>query len=328
MENIITLKNILDYFKSRSFRIIDSDIELSRNILGPRNINEATENHISFLSSKYMATASQLLENSMASLIVVETVVYEKIKDNVRKKVKAYVVLSDSPKNIFVECLQNFFTEEHISEIHPSAVIHPSAIIGKNTSVDANSVIDKNVIVGDDCIVGANTHIQKGTIIGNRVMIRSNATIGNWGFGFVKDENGNNVNFPHYGNVVIEDDVQIGSCTCIDRGSLGDTIIKKGAKVDNLVHVAHNVIIGENALVIACTMIGGSTVIGDNSWVAPAVILRNGITIGENATLGMGCLVTKDVPANITVTGSPAMPLDEYKKLLKVQKQLMEKKEI
>ena len=109
--------------------------------------------------------------------------------------------------------------------------------------------------------------------------------------------------------------------------SLGDTIIKKGAKIDNLVHVAHNVVIGENALVIACTMIGGSTVIGDNCWVAPAVILLNGIKIGENSTLGMGCLVTKDVPPNTIVTGSPAMPLEQFKKLLKAQKQLIENKE-
>ena len=180
-------------------------------------------------------------------------------------------------------------------------------------------------IIGNDCIIGANTHIQKGSIIGNRVIIRSNVTIGNWGFGFVKDEKGNNINFPHYGSVVIEDDVQIGSSTCVDRGSLGDTIIKKGVKIDNLVHVAHNVVIGENSLIIACTMIGGSTSIGDNCWVAPSVTLRNGITIGENSTLGMGCLVTKDIPANVTVTGSPAILLDEYKKLLKAQKQLIEK---
>lgn len=325
MENIITLENILDYFRKGSFRVVASDIELSRNIIGPRNISEATGNYISFLSLKYQTTAGQLLEKSLAALIVVDTSIYEKLDDRIKKRIKAYIVLSDSPKNTFVDCLQHFFREETRNEIHPTAVVHPSVKIGENTSVGPYSVIDKNVIIGNDCFIGANTHIQKGSIIGNRVMIRSNVTIGNWGFGFIKDENGNNVNFPHYGNVVIEDDVQIGSSTCVDRGALSDTIIKKGAKIDNLVHVAHNVVIGENALVIACTMIGGSTTIGDNCWVAPAVILRNGITIGENSTLGMGCLVTKDIPANITVTGTPALPLDEYKKLLKVQKKMIEK---
>jgi UDP-3-O-[3-hydroxymyristoyl] glucosamine N-acyltransferase len=325
MENIITLGLILDYFKKGSFRVVDSDIELKRKIIGPRNISEATGNHISFLSLKYQTTASTLLTQSTAALIVVDTTIFEKLDDRIKKEINAYIVLSDSPKNTFVDCLYQFFREETKSEIHPTSVIHPTAKIGKHTSVGAFAVIDKNVTIGDDCIIGVNTHIQKGCTIGNRVMIRSNVTVGNWGFGFVKDENGNNVNFPHYGNVVIEDDVQIGSCTCIDRGSLSDTIIKKGAKIDNLVHVAHNVVIGENALVIACTMIGGSTTIGDNCWVAPAVILRNGISIGENSTLGMGCLVTKDIPANVTVTGSPAMLLDEYKKLLKAQKKMIEK---
>lgn len=328
MENIISIEEILDYFKTKLFRVIaSSDIEPSRNIIGPRNINEATGNHISFLSSKYIAIADKLLENSQAALVVVESSVYDNIEDIVKRNAKTNIVLSNSPKNTFVECLQEFFREEPPNEIHKSSIIHPSAKIGKNSSIGANAVIDRNVLIGENCIIGANTHIQKGTIIGNRVMIRSNVTIGNWGFGFVKDESGNNINFPHYGNVVIEDDVQIGSCTCVDRGSLGDTIIRKGAKIDNLVHVAHNVVIGENALVIACTMIGGSTSIGDNCWVAPAVILRNGITIGENSTLGMGCLVTKDIPANVTVTGSPAMPLNEYKNLLKAQKSLIEKKD-
>lgn len=324
MENVITLEHVIDYFKKESLTIIDSNIELSKKIIGPRNILEATENHITFLSKKFENTASQLLINSNAALIVVETSIFQQLDELTKKQINSFVVLSDAPKNCLIGCLQKYFKEDESGEIHTSAIIHSSAIIGKNTFIGANAVIDKNVTIGDNCSIGANTHIQKGTIIGNRVMIRSNVTIGNWGFGFVKDEQGNNINFPHYGNVVIEDDVQIGSSTCVDRGALSDTIIKKGAKIDNLVHVAHNVVIGENALVIACTMIGGSTNIGDNCWVAPAVILRNGISIGENSTLGMGCLVTKDIPANATVAGSPAMPLEDYKKLLKAQKGLLE----
>lgn len=325
MENLITLKDIVEYFNSKSYQIVPSKINTDITITGPRSITDASKNHISFLSAKYKESSCKLIVDVNAALVVVETSLYNSFSDKTKEKIKTFLVLSDSPKNTFVECLHHFFREESSNEIHPSACIHPTVKIGKSTSIGPNTVVDKNVVIGDDCIIGANTHIQKGSIIGNHVNIRSNVTIGNWGFGFVKDEKGNNINFPHYGNVVIEDDVQIGSSTCVDRGSLGDTIIKKGAKIDNLVHVAHNVIIGENALVIACTMIGGSTVIGDNCWVAPAVILRNGISIGENSTLGMGCLVTKDIPANVTVTGAPAVPLDEYKKLLKAQKKMIEK---
>lgn len=324
MEDMITVGVILEYFKKKSFRIIPSDIEASKKVFGPRNIVDATENHISFLSSKYQATANELLANSKASLILVDLLVYEKLDEQTKKGVKALLVLSDTPKESFVECLNTFFKEEEENTIHPSVIIHSTATVGENTSIGPFTVIDKNVIIGKNCSIGANVHIQKGSIIGDRVVIRSNVTIGNWGFGFVKDESGTNVNFPHYGNAIIEDDVQIGSSTCIDRGALSDTIIKRGAKIDNLVHVAHNVVIGENSLVIACTMIGGSTIIGDNCWVAPSVILRNGITIGNNTTLGMGCTVTKDIPSDVTVMGSPAMPLDDYKKLLKAQKKLME----
>ena len=288
MENIITLKEIIEYFNSKNYKIVSSKIDLATTIIGPRSITDASKNHISFLSVKYKKSASELITAVKASLVVVETSLYKGFTNETKEKINAYIVLSDTPKNTFVECLYHFFREENVNEIHPSVVIHPSAKIGKNASIGPFTVIAQNVVIGDDCVIGANTHIQKGSIIGNRVNIRSNVTIGNWGFGFVKDENGNNINFPHYGNAVIEDDVQIGSSTCVDRGALSDTIIKKGAKIDNLVHVAHNVIIGENALVIACTMIGGSTVIGDNCWVAPAVILRNGISIGKNSTLWYG----------------------------------------
>jgi UDP-3-O-[3-hydroxymyristoyl] glucosamine N-acyltransferase len=327
MAAMITLGNILEYFMGKSFQVISSIADLSANIVGPRNIIDATENHITFLSAKYKDTAVQKLLESKAPLIVLESSIYSDLDDQTKKSIKAIIVLTDAPKNAFVDCLNVFFKESDEARIHPSAVIHSSAKIGAGTSIGPFTAIDENVTIGDNCTIGANTHIQKGTSIGNRVVVRSNVTIGNWGFGFVKDEaTGANVNFPHYGNVVIEDDVQIGSSTCVDRGALGDTIIKKGVKIDNLVHVAHNVVIGENSLIIACTMIGGSTIIGDNCWVAPAVILRNGINIGNNSTLGMGCNVTKDVPANITVTGSPAMPLDDYKKLLKAQKSLIEDK--
>ncbi len=324
---MITLANILDYFKKESLQIISSNVELSKTIIGPRNIDDATANHITFISSKYKETAFQKLIVAQASLIVLDSSIFYILDEQTKKNIKAVLVISDTPKNTFVDCLNVFFKENEQSTVHPTAIIHASSKIGENTSIGSYTTIDENVTIGKNCSIGANTHIQKGTIIGDNVVIRSNVTIGNWGFGFVKDEAGANVNFPHYGNVVIEDDVQIGSSTCVDRGSLGDTIIKKGVKIDNLVHVAHNVYIGENSLIIACTMIGGSTIIGDNCWVAPSVTLRNGIKIGENTTLGMGCIVTKDIPSNATVAGAPAMPIEDYKKLLKIQKQLIERKD-
>jgi len=108
------------------------------------------------------------------------------------------------------------------------------------------------------------------------------------------------------GGVIIEDNVDIGANTCIDRGTLGHTYIKEGAKIDNLVHIAHNVIIGRNTTVIANAMIGGSTIIGDNVWIAPSSTLRDGITIGNSSTVGLAALVTKTIPENEVWAGFPA----------------------
>ncbi len=144
------------------------------------------------------------------------------------------------------------------------------------------------------------------TVIGSGLLIGRNCTIGGPGFGFVLEPDGSRWRVPHIGRVIIEDDVQIGSNTCIDRGCLGDTIIREGARIDNLVHIAHNVEIGRNAVVVANAMIAGSAKIGDGAWIAPGAHVRNGVTVGENAVVGMMANVVKDVAPGVTVMGNPA----------------------
>jgi UDP-3-O-[3-hydroxymyristoyl] glucosamine N-acyltransferase len=145
------------------------------------------------------------------------------------------------------------------------------------------------------------------------------------GFGYSRNEKGELEKFPHLGGVVIEDDVDIGSNTSIDRGTLGNTLIRQGAKIDNLVHIAHNVVVGKHAAVIAHAMIGGSTVIGDYGWVAPSAALMNGIAIGTYATVGLGAVVTKDIPADETWAGIPARPLKEFSAIQRALKGLINK---
>ena len=125
------------------------------------------------------------------------------------------------------------------------------------------------------------------------------------GFGFVKI-NGEWQRFPHYGDVKIGKDVEIGRNTCIDRGSLAHTVIGDGTKIDNLVHVAHNVKIGKRCLITAGAILGGSCEIGDDCFIGIGALIRNGIKIGAGATVGMGAVVTKDVPEGVTVVGNPA----------------------
>ena len=145
--------------------------------------------------------------------------------------------------------------------------------------------------------------------IGNNCLIHSGVVIGVDGFGYEKDENGDYFKMAHIGGVTIGNDVEIGTNTCIDRGTLGSTIIEDNVKIDNLVHVAHNVQVKRNSMLIAQSMVGGITVVEENSWIAPGALLMNGIKIGENTTVGLGAVVTKNVDNNDVVAGVPAKSL-------------------
>lgn len=137
-------------------------------------------------------------------------------------------------------------------------------------------------------------------------VIGKNTVIGGDGFGYARSENGTLIRMPHQGNVVIEENVEIGSNTCIDRAVVGSTVIGAGTKIDNLVHIAHGVKIGKNCLIVAGAVIGGSCEIGDNCFIGINASIKNKVKIGNNVTVGMGAVVLKDVPDGVTVVGNPA----------------------
>ena len=139
--------------------------------------------------------------------------------------------------------------------------------------------------------------------------ISSGARIGNDGFGYIYDDNNQVTNFPHIGGVIIEDFVDIGANSCIDRGGLGNTHLKEGCKLDNLVHIAHNVIVGRQTFITANTMIAGSTTIGDNAYIAPSASIKDGLSIEANSFVGIGAALTKNISAGETWAGNPARKL-------------------
>jgi UDP-3-O-[3-hydroxymyristoyl] glucosamine N-acyltransferase len=139
--------------------------------------------------------------------------------------------------------------------------------------------------------------------------IGKNSVIGADGFGYARDEDGTLVKMPHQGNVVIEENVEIGSNTCIDRAVRGSTVIGSGTKIDNLVHIAHGVKIGKNCLIVAGAVIGGSCEIGDNCYIGIGAMIKNKIKIGKNAVIGMGAVVLRDVPEGATIIGNPGKEL-------------------
>ena len=184
------------------------------------------------------------------------------------------LITVSNPRLWFIKVVREFFLPREPPGIHPSAVINYDCV-----------ELGKNVRIGPNCSIGFD------------------------GFGFEQDEDGSYHRFPNIGKVIIGDDVEIGAGTCIDRGALGDTIIGEGTKIDNLVHVAHNVNIGRNCLIIALTCLGGGVIIEDGAYVGIGASIRNQIKIGEKAFIGMGATVVKDVDPGVTVIGNPARPM-------------------
>jgi UDP-3-O-[3-hydroxymyristoyl] glucosamine N-acyltransferase len=223
-------------------------------------------------------------------------------------------LIVQNPRQYFLRVIKQFFVQEELPAISSRATIDPSVQLGKNLTIRAGVVIEANCKVGDNSKIDANTVIKKGTVIGSDVIIGANNTIGGVGFGYEKDENNSYELIPHIGNVVIEDQVEIGNNTTIDRAVIGSTYLRKNCKIDNLVHIAHGVEIGENSLIIANAMVAGSTIVGKNVWVAPSASILNKTQVGDDAVVGMGAVVLKNIPAGQTVVGNPAKDITTLKK--------------
>jgi len=191
--------------------------------------------------------------------------------------------------------------------INPGAVIGPGVEIGSGSIIGANAVIGAGVRIGRDCAIGGNTTISE-TLIGDRVIIHPGCKIGQDGFGFVMGGKGH-LKIPQVGRVIIQDDVEIGAGTTIDRGAIRDTIIGEGTKIDNLVQVGHNVCIGRHCILVAQTGISGSSTLEDFVVLGARVGLSNNVTIGEGAQIAAISNVHADVPAGARWGGTPAKPI-------------------
>jgi UDP-3-O-[3-hydroxymyristoyl] glucosamine N-acyltransferase len=168
-------------------------------------------------------------------------------------------------------------------------------------------VISGDATVGAHTVVGANAVVHRGVHIGERCGIQAGAVIGEAGFGYaLNEESGRWECKEHLYGVAIGDDVAIGANTCIDRGSWRTTTIEDGARIDNLVHIAHNVLVRRNAIIVAQAEISGSVEIGEGAWIGPRACIMQRVKIGERALVGMGAVVLEDVPPNVTVAGCPA----------------------
>lgn len=305
-------------------KLIDGEVIGDPDIIitGVSGIKEARAGDITFLAnSRY----GSLAEETNASAIITS------------KDAGTYakpVIKTDNPSLAFTRVVSHICPSQarHPAGIHPAAVIGKNVSLGKGVAVGACAVIDDNAVigertviypgcfigygslVGDDCIIYPNVSVREKVTIGSRVIIHSGTVIGSDGFGFI-NVGGRHQKIPQIGTVEIQDDVEIGANVTIDRARFDKTVVGRGTKIDNLVQIAHNVVIGENTIIVAQAGISGSTVIGSNATLAGQAGLVGHITVGDGAIIAAQAGVTKSVPANTFVSGYPARPHSEAKKV-------------
>lgn len=293
----------------------------AQQIVGAASLSEAVPGEVTFYSDpRYLAR----LHKTRASAIFVPVdfsgqTAAAQIRVANPSKAFEQVVLKLAPKPI-----------EFAPGIHPTAIVDPTAKIGNRVSIRAHAVVEENATIGDDTVVGAGSYVGHETVIGSscliypnvtvreririgsRVIIHSGAVIGADGFGF-ESVDGRYQKIPQIGIVQIDNDVEIGANTTIDRARFGRTWIQEGVKIDNLVQIAHNVIIGKNSIIAAQTGISGSTRVGANVMMAGQVGVIGHLTIDDGTVIAAQSGISKDLPGGAWF-GSPAVPLPEAKK--------------
>ncbi len=298
-------------------------------ITGAIGLLEAGTGHITFFEGKNFKQLDQV--RASAVLVPLDA-----------PKFPFAVLRVKNPRLAFARVLEIFYVKPHQSlgiskqavvgqnvvigseaTLHPFVVVADDVRIGNRVTLYPGVYVGQGSIIDDDCIVYPNAVIREGTRIGKRVIIHAGATIGSDGFGFVTD-GGKHHKIPQVGGVVVEDDVEIGANTTVDRATLGNTLIKQGTKIDNLVQIAHNVTIGEHCFLMSQVGIAGSCTIGNYVVLAGQVGLADHITIGDRAMVGAKSGIMRDIKAGQIAAGSPALPHKEWAKVYSVLPKLPE----
>ena len=319
------LKELADFVGGNV--IGDGDIEIS----GVAAIETAQPGEITFIAHpKYLSHLSE----TRASAIIASP--------EVAQKTDKPLLSIPNPYLAFAKILSLYTRGPYQAKgIDPKAWISPTASVGKEVTIhpfvcvgDGCSIGDRVTLypgvsvgedssIGDETILHAHVSIYPRTIIGKRVILHSGVVIGSDGFAYVK-EGKKNVKFPQVGHVEIEDDVEIGANTTVDRAALGKTVIHQGVKIDNLVQVAHNVVIGEDSIIVAQVGISGSTKVGSNVTLGGQVGLTGHITVGDNVMVAGQSGVMNDLAANAAYLGSPAIPHREQMRVISATLKLPE----
>lgn len=323
------ISQLLTRFKLECAAAPASDFEIK----GVRPLADAGSGDLSFLASpRYKAQAL----TTGASAILVKAPV---------AGVKAVQILCRDPHLILAAILEALYPEPPFPElIHPSAVIEtgarigkqchigPFCLVGENASIGDGTVLVSHVTVSRDCVVGkgtmlfSNVVLYPRTSIGNRVRIHANTVIGGDGFGYAQDQ-GRHVKIPQIGRAIIEDDVEIGCNSSVDRGALSDTVIGRGSKIDNQVQVGHGVTIGKHCILVSQAALSGSARLGDYVILAGKAATVGHISVADKVLVMGDAVVTKDLKKAGRYAGNPAVPHMQYQRQLAHLRRLPELRE-
>ena len=283
-------------------------------------LNFASENDMTFLNSiKYKelslkTKATACITSSNLSRFLPEKCIKLDVKNVLFAVTQVTKMFYPSADIDFLD--ENLLNSENIKTLYPNVKFGKNVLIGKNVSIGknsqigSNSIVESNVKIGENCIIGSFVTI-KNSLISNNVNIQDGSKIGVKGFGFIPIKN-KNIRSPHIGKVILEDGVEIGANSTIDRGSLSDTVIRRNTFLDNQVHVAHNVQIGKNCMIAGQVGFAGSTTVGDNVKIGGQAGISGHLKIGNNVKIGGGSGVINNISDNQQVMGYPAVLLRDF----------------
>ncbi|HET7283429.1 MAG TPA: UDP-3-O-(3-hydroxymyristoyl)glucosamine N-acyltransferase [Nitrososphaeraceae archaeon] len=278
----------------------------SKIISGVASIKEATEDELSFCYHGG-EKGSSLISQSKAGVILCK----KALEGLIQQKPGSQIFYLDNPRFVFVQLMKQIYNKKRNVGISSNAVISKGAKIGFDCYIGDYSVIGENCKIGNNTIISERVSLVQNCSIGDGCIIQPGVTIGADGFAFERYQNGELERFPHIKGVKIGNYVEICANSSIARGSLSDTMIGDGTKIDALVHIAHNVVTGKNCELTAGTIIGGSTTLGDMCWTGLNSTLKDNIKVGNNALIAAGAAVIHDVQDEDIVAGVPAKSIKD-----------------
>ena len=273
----------------------------TREVMNPGYLHTAKPDELTYCYLKNDEKDMEAISKTNSGVIICQKHLRKKLE---QMELRSTLILSNAPKYDFAKLLQEFFVKE-------TPTISPFSYVGKNVELGREVDIHPHAVVYD------------GTIIGNKVTVRANAVLGAEGLDYGRNEKGELKRIPHLGQLIIEDDVDIGSNTTIQKGMLRPTIIGKGTKIGPNCDIGHEAKIGIYCIITGMTLVAGATEIGDHTYIAPHSTVKNSIKIGKNVFVGIGSLVIDDVPDGKTVVGRPAIELEKYREQRRRMKELL-----